>query len=200
MFKHLAGALLVALFLLGAAPGAHAQQEVKICTPVTNTVNGATQTYCWDVSGTNPLPVTGALTTSGPTPAGTNTIGGVFAVGSTTGGIVPSVSAATEGSHVCKTGAGTFYSALLNVHGTSGYLEIWDASSAPSDGAVNPIAPGTGGLLANIFVNVTNTSFSATLLPGPGFKFTNGLVLVFSSGSYNLQTTSASVEFTCVVQ
>ena len=140
------------------------------------------------------------ITNGGGSSGGTVTISGiptVTTVGSTTGGIIPSVSAATEGSHVCKTGAGTFYSALINVHATSGWLEIWDSASVPGDGA---IVPGTSGLLANIYVNVTNTSFSATLLPGPGFKFTSGLVLVFSSGSYVLQTTNPSVEFTCLVQ
>lgn len=55
------------------------------------------------------------------------------------GAIAPTVSAAAEGSHVLKASAGNLYSAS-DTPTVSGFLLVFDATSAPADGVVTPIA------------------------------------------------------------
>lgn len=59
---------------------------------------------------------------------------------SASAGIAPTVSGALEASHVFKAGAGNLYSAYASnlTGGASGYLMVFDATSAPGDGAVTP--------------------------------------------------------------
>jgi hypothetical protein len=188
--------LMLVIFLMALCSPTMAQTPVQ-AVPITScgsppagavVVGGGPVTAFMDANGK--LCDSGGSASSPTSPSYTTV------VGATTGGVVPVVSATTEGSHVCKTGAGTLYSAGLNVHGVSGYLEIWDATSAPADGAVTP---GSGGLLDNILINVTNAAVSYVAIP-MGYSFTSGLVLVFSSGSYTNQITSSSVEFRCLVK
>jgi hypothetical protein len=52
--------------------------------------------------------------------------------------IAPVTSAAAETSHVIKASAGNLYRLAITTGASGGYLMVFDASSAPADGAVAP--------------------------------------------------------------
>ena len=97
----------------------------------------------------------------------------------------PVRSAATEGSHVLKSGAGTLFGLSVTAS-AAGYVLVYNATSAPSDGAVTPIAcyynssgPGTLGV---------------AFTPFP-LQFTTGITVVYSSTGCFTQTTSSTAFF-----
>jgi hypothetical protein len=55
----------------------------------------------------------------------------------TTLGVAPAASSSAEACHVFKASAGTAYS-LSGYIGAAGFIMVFDAASAPSDGAVTP--------------------------------------------------------------
>lgn len=98
-------------------------------------------------------------------------------------GITAVVSAAAEGSHVLKASAGNLYSAYVTTGATAGYFMIFNATSAPADGAVTPIhciqAPA---------MQSTSLSFN----PGPAEVFSTGITAVFSTTGCFTKTISAT--------
>jgi hypothetical protein len=93
----------------------------------------------------------------------------------TPGAITPVVSAAAESSHVLKASAGNFYSAYAtNLTTTAGFLLIFNATSAPADGAVTPLAcvplPASG-------------NGSINNKPGPYQVYSTGITAVVSSAA-----------------
>lgn len=91
--------------------------------------------------------------------------------------ITPIVSAAAEGSHVLKATAGTLLSVYAtNLTTTAGFLVLINATSAPADGAITPLAcvplAPSGGQPASINYN-----------PGPGAAYSTGIVAVLSSAA-----------------
>jgi hypothetical protein len=56
-----------------------------------------------------------------------------------TQGIAPVVSTALESCHVLKASPGNLYTLAVTIQATSGVLQVFNATSAPSDGAVTPI-------------------------------------------------------------
>lgn len=90
-------------------------------------------------------------------------------------GITPVVSAAAEASHVLKAGAGNAYSIYAtNLTATAGFLQVFNATSAPVDGAVTPIAcaPLSGNGIASV-----------QYAPGPPGVFSTGITAVVSSAA-----------------
>lgn len=97
----------------------------------------------------------------------------------------PVNSSTTEANHVLKTSAGTLFG-LSVTSSVSGYVLIYNATSAPTDGAVTPIAcyylssgPGTLGI---------------AFTPFP-LKFSTGITVVFSTTGCFTQTSSATAFF-----
>lgn len=182
----LAKLLLLTSLALGAlGPLASAQQTVKVCVP---TAGNTGVPGCQDVTSTNPLP--GTTTITGSLPAGTNSIGtvglnaGTNAIGSVTVppssaaavGITPVVSGSLEASHVLKNAAGNLYAVYASnlTGGTTGLLQVFNATSAPADGAVTPI------------VCVPFNSMgeaAANYVPGPPAVFSTGITAVISSST-----------------
>ena len=124
---------------------------------------GAVPLYPY-VSPTTPLPVTTSASGSA---------------------ITPVVSTVSESSHVLKASAGSLLSITVTNPTTAGYLMLFDATSAPGDGAVTPIY-------------CTATPASGTW-PVPA-KFTTGIVAVFSTTGCFTKTASATAIFTAQVQ
>lgn len=159
---------------------------VTSCQPVGTSVTGV---------GNGPLPVGGVANAAAPTfvegkvgglsfdlsgNLRVNSGGGSVATSvtilpsSSSGiGITPVVSAAAESSHVLKAGAGNAYSVYAtNLTSTAGFLLLFNATSAPVDGAVTPIA------CAPLS---PNGIASLQYAPGPPGVFSTGITAVVSS-------------------
>ena len=108
----------------------------------------------------------------------------------------PQASAAAEASHVFGVASAlqnvVLYSMTVTIGATSGYLLIFDAATAPADGAVTPkyCYPVTS--------SGTNGSASATWLNGA--LFTTGVVAVFSTTGCFSKTGSATAFFSAQVR
>lgn len=126
------------------------------------------------VSAANPLPVT-AAPASAATSANT-----------------PVVSGAAEGSKVLKSSAGNLYALTVSVGATSGYVMIFDATSAPSDGAVTPK------WCVPVSSNGTNGFVAAEW--GVPWRFATGITAVFSTTGCFTKTVSATASFFGAVQ
>jgi hypothetical protein len=101
-------------------------------------------------------------------------------------GITPVVSAAAESSHVLKASAGNLYSVYVTTGATAGYLMVFNATSAPADGAVTPIECAA--------VPASSTT-SVSYLPGPMGVFSTGITAVFSTTGCFTKTASATAFF-----
>jgi hypothetical protein len=101
-------------------------------------------------------------------------------------GITPIVSAAAESSHVLKASAGNLYSVYVTTGATAGYLMVFNATSAPADGAVTPIECAA--------VPASSTT-SVSYLPGPMGVFSTGITAVFSTTGCFTKTASATAFF-----
>ena len=101
-------------------------------------------------------------------------------------GITGVVSSTAESSHVLKGASGNLYSIYLTTGATAGYLMVFNATSAPSNGAVTPDqcieAP------ANSTVGISNGI-------GPPDVYSTGITAVFSSTGCFTQTLSATAMF-----
>lgn len=120
------------------------------------------------------------------------------AIGNTSFGLTPTntagiQSAAVESNHVLKSSAGGLIGITVTIGATSGWLMMFDATTAPADGAVTPKycryikSDGTGGA-SSIFWN-----------PSP-LTFSTGIVSVFSSTGCFTKTASATAYFSGQVQ
>lgn len=88
-------------------------------------------------------------------------------------------SAAAEHNHVFKATGGNLYSVTVTPASTAGFLLIYDATVAPSDGSVTP----------NACYSVA-ASISTTVTFVWPFPFVNGIVAVFSTTGCTTQTSS----------
>lgn len=136
-------------------------------------------------------------------PAGTATVGKVgidqTAPGTTNGititpssaaavGIAPVASGAAESNHVLKASAGNLYGLTAAIGATSGYVMLFDATSAPVDGAVTPK------YCFPVSSNGTNGGI-AIGWKSPPAAFATGITAVFSSTGCFTKTASATASF-----
>jgi hypothetical protein len=138
---------------------------------ITQTVNSTIQPVI-GVSGGTPVPVVESASASS--------------------GIPPTASSALESSHVLKASAGNLSSLSVTIGTTSGYLMVFDAASAPADGAVTPkyAWPVTS--------NGTNSALGISwTVPA---QFLTGVTVVFSSTGPLTKTASATAFFSGQVQ
>jgi len=104
----------------------------------------------------------------------------------------PVVSGATEATHVMKVSAGSLLSLTTSIGAVSGWLMIFDATSAPADGAVTPKfcryikSDATGGATSLAWVNP--------------LTFATGISVAFSSTGCFTKTASATAFFSGQVQ
>lgn len=101
-------------------------------------------------------------------------------------GITPVVSAALESSHVLKAGAGNLYSCYVTTGGTPGWLLIFNATSAPVDGAVTPI---------EAIQAPANSTVGWDCGDAPPDVYSTGITAVFSSTGPFTKTASATAFF-----
>lgn len=68
-------------------------------------------------------------------------VGGFFLLpgSSVVAGIAPIISAAAEANHVLKSSGGNLHGFSVTTGADAGYVLIFNATSAPSDGAVTPV-------------------------------------------------------------
>lgn len=166
--------------------------------PVTSSGGGLAA----NVTVVNPLAGSGSVKTvddnsaailtavQAPIPTGTNIIGKTGIDQTTPGttnavsippssasaiGITPVVSTAGESSHVLKASAGNAYSIYAtNLTATAGFLVLLNATSAPADGAITPLA--CAPLSAN---GVASLNYA----PGPPGVFSTGITAVVTSAN-----------------
>ena len=101
-------------------------------------------------------------------------------------GITAIVSTAAEGTHVLKASAGNLYSAYVTTGATAGYFLVFNATSAPADGAVTPI---------HCVQVPANTTMGISFNPGPVEVYSTGISLAFSSTGCFTKTASATAFF-----
>ncbi|MDE2106108.1 MAG: hypothetical protein KGL39_53290 [Patescibacteria group bacterium] len=101
-------------------------------------------------------------------------------------GITSVVSSAAESGHVFKASAGNLYSAYVTTGSTAGFLMIFNATSAPADGAVTPI---------HCIQAPANQTVSLSFNPGPAEVFSTGITAVFSTTGCFTKTASATAFF-----
>jgi hypothetical protein len=122
----------------------------------------------------------------GAVAAGTGTVAvAVAPTSASTGAITPVVSAAAEGSHVLKASAGNLYSLVVTSGASAGYVMIFNATSAPADGAVTP---------TECIVIAANSTISLNY-SGPPEAFATGITAVFSTSGCFTKTISATAFF-----
>ena len=100
--------------------------------------------------------------------------------------ITPLASTAAESSHVFKASAGSAYSIYVTTGATAGYLMIFNATSAPADGAVTPIDCVQAAAEATVGVSSAGA---------PPDAFSTGITAVFSTTGCFTKTASATAFF-----
>ncbi len=134
-------------------------------TSGTSTVSGtvaATQSGTWTVQPGNTANTTPWLVT--PAPSSSSAVG-----------ITPVVSASGEATHVLKASAGNAYAAYASkLTSTQAFFMLINATSAPADGAVTPLA---------CVPLAPNGVASINYSPGPPGVFSTGITAVVSSAS-----------------
>lgn len=97
----------------------------------------------------------------------------------------PVNSASGEASHVMKASAGVLYGFSVTTGATAGYVLVYNLTSAPSNGAVTPVA---------CYAVPATSTIGVAFTPLP-LNMTTGITLVFSSTGCFTQTTSATAFF-----
>ena len=123
---------------------------------------------------------------NGPGPAGAVVSIVPAPTSSAASGIAPVVSASAEASHVLKNAPGNLYDAYVTTGTTPGYLMTFNATTAPSNGAVTPID------CVYAQANTTTALFSAGAPPS---VFSTGIVVEFSTTGCFTATSSATAFF-----
>ena len=95
-------------------------------------------------------------------------------------------SSSTEASHIIKTSGGVMYGLTVTNGASAGYVLMFDATTVPSDGAVNPV-----GCYA-IPAGPITVAIPQIAYPRP---FVNGIVVVFSSTGCFAKTASSTAWF-----
>lgn len=111
-----------------------------------------------------------------------------------TAGIVPVVSSVAESGHVLKGSAGNLYGLTVSIGASSGYVLLFNATSAPGDGGVTPV------WCFPVTSNGTNGGVGVSWLPGPPLNFTTGITAVFSTTGCFTKTASATATFSGMIQ
>jgi hypothetical protein len=101
-----------------------------------------------------------------------------------TAGIAPSATSAAASNLVLKASAGNVYGATVTTSTTPGYLMIFNATSAPGDGAVTPAKC--------VYIGWAPATMSISWRPGPGLYLGTGATLVFSTTGCYTKTASAT--------
>lgn len=152
--------------------------------------NGATAaTYIQEVGGTDGTLARALSTdTSGRLilGAGTNAIGGVYQAPNATSaaGIAPSATSALAGSLVLKASAGNLYGLTVTTSSVAGYVLLFNASSAPADGAVTPTKC--------IYLGAAPATVAISWRSGPAAYYSTGITVVFSTTGCFTKTASAT--------
>lgn len=107
-------------------------------------------------------------------------------ISSATTGLTSIVSASVESNHVLKASAGTLYGLDVTTGAAAGYVMLFNATSAPGDGAVTPI---------KAWVVSANSSLGISYIPGPPLAFSTGITAVFSTTGPFTKTASATAFF-----
>lgn len=102
-------------------------------------------------------------------------------------GIVTVPSTTTESSHVLKASAGNLYGWCATTGGTAGFVMLFNATSAPGDGAVTPAEAPTQ--------IAANSTVCRSFGPGPPEAYSTGITIVFSSTGPFTKTASATAAF-----
>lgn len=121
------------------------------------------------------LDQTTPATTNGITPVPTSNAGAALA---------QTASGAAESNNVLKASAGNLYSLTVTTGATAGYLMVFNATSAPIDGAVTPA------YCAQVPAN--NTGAFEWAIPA---RYSTGITAVFSSTGCFTKTASATAAF-----
>ena len=173
--------------LVAALPaGTNLIGKVGIDQTTPGTTNGV-QVNAALPAGTNLLGKTGSDQTTNGT---TNNVT-IAPTSATAVGITPVVSGSAEATHVLKNGAGNLYSVYAtNLTSTPGFLTVVNATSAPADGAITPLAcvplPAGGNAALNYTVNpaVYSTGITAVITSATTcFTKTTGVITGFISGA-----------------
>lgn len=98
---------------------------------------------------------------------------------------VPKNSAAAESNHVFKAASGTLFGLSVTSGNVAGYVLIFNATSAPADGAVTPVA---------CYVLPANQTIGIAFTPFP-LRMSTGITAVFSSTGCFTKTASATAFF-----
>jgi hypothetical protein len=128
------------------------------------------------IIGTVGIDQTTAGTTNGMTIAPTATAGAA---------ITPVVSSAAESSHVFKASAGNLYAWQVTTGASAGYVLIFNATSAPANGAVTPIKC--------VQVSANSTVGAGPVVPPEAFS--TGITALFSTTGCFTATASATAFF-----
>jgi hypothetical protein len=99
-------------------------------------------------------------------------------------GLTPVVSSAAEGSKVLKASAGNLYAYQVTTGAAAGYVMLFNATSAPADGAVTPVK----------CVAVPATSTVGVTVSPPEY-FSTGITAVFSTTGCFTKTVSNTAMF-----
>lgn len=159
------------------------------------TVQGVTSMTALKVDGSGVTqPVSGSLTTvstvtavtaiSNALPAGTNTLGGVNIIGSTTGGASSYhlVSASGNNATSVKGSAGTLKCIqAFNVSAAARYLKLYDTAGTPTAGSGAP---------KKVILIPSNASGSSIVLPPEGIAFASGIGFTTTTGIADADTGS----------
>ena len=118
--------------------------------------------------------------------AGTNAIGGVYQAPNATSaaGIAPSATSALAGSLVLKASAGNLYGLTVTTSTVAGYVMLFNATSAPADGAVTPTKC--------IYLGAAPSTVAISWRSGPASYYSTGITAVFSTTGCFTKTASAT--------
>jgi hypothetical protein len=142
-------------------------------------VAGSSNIGTVSVAGT--VPVSGTVTI---TPSGTQTVAGTVTVSNIGSlALTPTVTTGVASSLVLKASAGTLYGAYVTTVATGGYFMVFNATTAPADGAVTP---------QQVIVAPANSTVAISFNGSPNETYTTGITLVFSSTGPFTKTASAT--------
>ncbi len=99
-------------------------------------------------------------------------------------GLAPVVSGAAESNHVFKASAGNLYAYQVTTGAAAGYVLIFDATSAPADGAVTP---------KKCVAVAANSTVGVGMNPPEAYA--TGITAVFSTTGCFTKTASATATF-----
>ncbi|WP_397586798.1 hypothetical protein [Sphingobium fuliginis] len=99
--------------------------------------------------------------------------------------IVPVASTAVESNRVFKASAGNLYRLSITSGASAGYLMVFNATTAPADGAVTPLV--CRAIAASSTLTISFSDFPA--------RFSTGITAVFSTTGCFTKTASATAYF-----